>query len=94
MLPSADRAMRAIPASSILIFSSSAIFRSCSAIVCVPMVRSSNTCDRDRMVSGIFCSSVVAIMKTTWAGGSSIDLSKALNEWLESWWNSSMMKTL
>ena len=31
-------------------------------------------------VSGIFSSSVVAIMKTTCGGGSSIDLSRALNE--------------
>ncbi len=43
---------------------------------------------------GILCSSVVAIMKTTCAGGSSIDLSSALNEGVESWWTSSMMKTL
>ena len=32
------------------------------------------------MVSGILCSSVVAIMKTTCAGGSSIDFSSALND--------------
>ena len=58
------------------------------------IVRNSWTCERDRMVSGIFCSSVVAIMKTTCGGGSSIDFSSALNEWPESWWTSSMMKIL
>ena len=46
------------------------------------------------MVSGILCSSVVAIMKTTCGGGSSIDFSSALNDAGESWWTSSMMKTL
>ena len=46
------------------------------------------------MVSGIRPSSVVAIMKTAWGGGSSIDLSNALNEWPESWCTSSMMYTL
>ena len=54
----------------------------------------SNTCERDSTVSGIFESSVVAIMKMTCGGGSSIDFSSALNEWFESWWTSSMMKTL
>ena len=46
------------------------------------------------MVSGILSSSVVAIMKTTCGGGSSIDLSRALNEGVESWCTSSMMNTL
>ena len=46
------------------------------------------------MVSGILSSSVVAIMKTTCGGGSSIDFSSALNDGAESWWTSSMMKTL
>ena len=45
-------------------------------------------------VSGIFSSSVVAIMKTTCGGGSSIDLRRALNEGNESWCTSSMMKIL
>ena len=48
------------------------------------MVRNSNTCERDRIVSGILCSSVVAIMKMTCGGGSSIDLRSALNEEPES----------
>ena len=58
------------------------------------IVLNSNTCERERIVSGILCSSVVAIMKTTCAGGSSIDLSSALNDCAESWCTSSMMKTL
>ena len=94
MLPSAARAMSATPASSMVIDSLAAISRNCALIARVPIVRNSNTCERDRTVSGIFCSSVVAIMNTTCGGGSSIDLSRALNEWLESWWNSSMMKIL
>ncbi len=48
------------------------------------IVRNSYTCDRDSTVSGILSSSVVAIMNTTCGGGSSIDLSSALNELDES----------
>ena len=86
-----DERQRASPTS---IFSAAAIMRSCSTMAFVGIVRNSNTCERDRMVSGILCSSVVAIMKTTWAGGSSIDFSSALNEGVESWCTSSMMNTL
>jgi hypothetical protein len=46
------------------------------------------------MVSGILCSSVVAIMNTTCDGGSSIDFSRALNDGIDSWCTSSMMNTL
>ena len=45
------------------------------------------------MVSGILSSSVVAIMKTTCAGGSSTDFNSALKDEDESWCTSSMMKT-
>ena len=48
------------------------------------MVRNSNTCDRDKIVSGILSTRVVAMMKTTCDGGSSTDLSSALNELDES----------
>ena len=58
--------------------------RSCSAIALVLIVRNSYTCARDVTVSGIFSSSVVAIMNTTCGGGSSIDLSRALNACPES----------
>ena len=84
MLPSAERAMSASAASDASICSVSAIFRSCSAMALAEIARNSNTCDRDRIVSGILCSSVVAIMKTTCEGGSSIDLSSALNDGVES----------
>ena len=68
--------------------------RSCATIALAGIDRNSNTCDRDRMVSGILCSSVVAIMNTTCGGGSSIDFSSALNEGVDSWCTSSMMNTL
>ena len=58
-----------------------------------PIVRNSKTCARERIVSGILSASVVAMMKTTCGGGSSIDLSSALNDEDESWCTSSMMKT-
>ena len=58
------------------------------------MVFSSNTCDRDWIVAGTFSISVVAIMKTTCGGGSSIDFSSASNACGESRWTSSMMKIL
>ena len=64
--------------------SASTIVRSCSAIALVLIVRNSYTCERDSTVSGIFSSSVVAIMKTTCGGGSSIDFSSALNEAFDS----------
>ena len=64
--------------------SASTMLRNFSAIALVPIVRSSNTCDRDNTVSGILSGSVVAIMKTTCGGGSSIDLSSALNDGTDS----------
>ncbi len=94
MLPSAERAMSAMAASAISIFSASAIVRNCVQMALIGIVRNSNTCDRDRIVSGILFSSVVAIMKTTCEGGSSIDFRSALNEAADSWWTSSMMKIL
>ena len=48
---------------------------------------------RERMVSGSFCGSVVAKMNTRWGGGSSRVLSSAANASFESWWTSSMMTT-
>jgi len=85
MLPSAARAT-SISASSLTASpSASAIFRSCSAIALTAMARNSNTCARERIVSGIFASSVVARTNATCGGGSSMDFRRALNEWLESW---------
>ncbi len=86
--------MRARAAGSTVMPSASAMTRNCSMMARVPMVRNSNSWERDRIVSGILCSSVVAIMKTTCGGGSSIDFSRALNEEFESWCTSSMRKIL
>ena len=49
---------------------------------------------RERMVSGSFCGSVVAKMNFTCGGGSSSVLSSALNAATDSMCTSSMMKTL
>ncbi|MBP1636623.1 MAG: hypothetical protein H6Q10_3197 [Acidobacteria bacterium] len=94
MLPSAARAMRASASSPADSPSAAAILRSWAAMAASGIVRNSCTCDRERIVSGIFCSSVVAITNSAWGGGSSIDFSSALNEWAESWCTSSMMKIL
>ena len=94
MLPSASRAMSCSESSPTAICSASTMCRSCAAIALVLIVRNSYTCERESTVSGIFSSSVVAIMKTTCGGGSSIDLSKALKDGAESWCTSSMMKIL
>ena len=93
-LPSAAREMAARAAGSTSMPSASAIFLSCSAMARVAIVRNSYTCDREVMVSGILCSSVVAITKTTWGGGSSMDFRRALNDEVESMCTSSMMNTL
>ena len=55
------------------------------------MRRKSNRWQREWMVSGTFCGSVVARMNTTWLGGSSSVFSSALNAATESMWTSSMM---
>jgi hypothetical protein len=65
MLPSADRASNATAASSIVTDSRSATPRSWSRIDVNGSDFSSNTWDRDRMVSGTESSSVVAIMNFT-----------------------------
>ena len=94
MLPSPARATSSSAASSIWICSAAAIVRSWSAICFTPIVFSSKTCDRDWIVAGTFSISVVAIMKTTWGGGSSIDFRSASNAWFERRCTSSMMKIL
>jgi hypothetical protein len=74
--------------------SASAMRRSRSAMRGAAMVRNSNCWQRERMVSGTLCDSVVAMMKSTRGGGSSSVLRSALNDEVESMWTSSMMKTL
>ncbi len=56
--------------------------------------RKSKRWQRDKIVCGILCTSVVAIMKITCAGGSSRVFSKALNALVESMWTSSIIKIL
>jgi len=51
----------------------------------------SNRWQREWMVAGTFCGSVVHRMNTTWAGGSSSVFSSALNAAVDSMWTSSMM---
>ena len=94
MLPSPARAISIRAASSTSIFSAAAMARSWSAICLTPIAFSSNTCDRDWIVGGTLSISVVAIMKTTCGGGSSIDLRSASNDCGDSRWTSSMMKIL
>ena len=50
-----------------------------------------NCWQRLLIVAGTFCVSVVAKMKTTYSGGSSIVLRRALNALWLSMWTSSMM---
>ena len=56
------------------------------------ILRSRFFCTRERIVAGTFCISVVANMKTTCSGGSSISLSSAFQDATESMCASSMMK--
>ena len=56
-----------------------------------PMPAKSKRWQRDKIVTGIFCTSVVAKMNLTWAGGSSSVFRRALKACLVSMWTSSMM---
>ena len=57
---------------------------SCSFTFSMGTRRKLNCWQRDLMVAGTFCSSVVAKMKMTYGGGSSMVLSSALNALVES----------
>ena len=56
--------------------------------------RKANCWQREAIVVGILCASVVQSTKTTHSGGSSKVLSRALKASLVIWWASSMMKIL
>ena len=56
--------------------------------------RKRNVWHRLTMVAGTLCFSVVAKIKTTWAGGSSMVFKSALKELVESMWTSSKINTL
>jgi len=82
--PSPERASSRSASSLMSIFSAFAISFSRSKIFCSGIVRNSNSWHRDSIVSGTLCSSVVAITKTTFDGGSSSVFRSALNAALES----------
>ncbi len=71
--------------------SRSRILASAPEISSVPSSRKSKRWQRDRMVSGTWCASVVASTNFTCAGGSSKVLRSALNAWRVIMWTSSMM---
>ena len=89
--PSLSRATRPRPALSIDTSSASRIWLSRSTMMRSGMRLKSKRWQRDRMVTGIFCGSVVAKMNFTCGGGSSSVLSSALNASVVSMWTSSMM---
>ena len=66
----------------------------CPAICSAGSALRLNCRQRDRIVTGIFCGSVVASRNFTWGGGSSSVFSKALKEWAESMCTSSIRYTL
>ena len=84
MLPSAERAIRATASGDASMPSAFAIFDSCSPMRRLEIVLNSKTCARDTIVSGILSGAVVAMMKATCGGGSSMDFSSALNDEEES----------
>ena len=73
---------------------SSATQRTCSCSVSDASRWNCRCWVRLRIVSDIFCGSVVASTKTTWGGGSSSVFSNAASAPLESMWTSSRMYTL
>ena len=91
MPPSAERAISDTASSCASRPMSESTWRRRLTIRLTGMRRKSNRWQRDRMVAGSFCGSVVARMNTAWAGGSSSVLSSALNAPVESMCTSSMM---
>ena len=81
--PSAVRAMS----------SAAAIFSSCCSMSRGRMRLKENRWQRERMVAGTLCSSVVARMNSKCSGGSSMIFSRALKASRESMCTSSMMYT-
>ena len=92
--PSARCAMRSSASGSHSTPSETQMAPSRETIASAAMRWKSNRWQREWMVSGTFCGSVVARMKTTWAGGSSSVFSSALNAGTDSMWTSSMMYIL
>ncbi len=93
MLPCAVAAISCSALSSAVSPSFKASF-SRAMISCSAILPKSKRWQRERMVAGSFCGSVVARMNTMYSGGSSSVLSRALKAALDSMWTSSMMYTL
>ncbi len=94
MLPSARRAMSVSASASCAIFSTAQIFSSCEAISRTSRRLKLNRWQREIIVAGTLCGSVVANTRYTCAGGSSRVFSSALNACGVSMWTSSMMYIL
>ena len=92
--PSAFTAMSASAASSASSPRASHIILILSAMVFSDTRLKSSRMQRESIVAGSFCGSVVASMKTTFSGGSSRVLSSALNAPVDSMCTSSMIYTL
>ena len=91
MPPSAARAMRSKAAGEASAPAPCAACASRPTIWRIGMREKSNRWQRERIVAGSFCGSVVARMNTTCVGGSSSVLSSALNAPAESMCTSSTM---
>ena len=76
------------------IFSAPAKSSRCALISSTVIGRKRNVWQRLTMVAGTLCFSVVARIKTTWAGGSSMVFNSALKELAESICTSSRINTL
>jgi hypothetical protein len=91
-LPSPRRATISSAARSASIPSALQMRSSCAIRSFSSILRRMNFCTRERMVCGTLCISVVANMKITCGGGSSMSFSSAFHEAAESMCASSMMK--
>ena len=92
--PRASRAMASSPSSGTLKPSSAAMKRRRSTIASMGTRRKSKRWQREVMVAGISCSSVVARMKMAWGGGSSSVFRRALKAPVVSMCTSSRRYTL
>ena len=92
--PSEVLAISFIAASDIFPFSRSAIFLRCSQSCSTPTLLRSNLWHLDKIVTGIFLTSVVASINFKLGGGSSKVLSNPLNACFESMCTSSIINIL
>ena len=92
--PSEDLAMIASALSSTLACSLVAMPLKKSCISSILILRKSNLWHLDKIVTGIFFTSVVAKINLRWAGGSSKVFNRALKACFDNMWTSSMINTL